>query len=493
MEFGSKRKGLLGSAFAVGLSAVLIWFGNGLDPWWPLLWLAPVPVLIVALRGSAWLGSSSVGLAWLLGSFTLWPYFHVLGLPPVAFVGIFGAAAAVMSFAALLFRTLVRSGAIWSGLLAFPAAIVTAEYVRNLTTPHGTAGSLAYTQLKFLPLLQLASVTGPWGVTFLLTLFPAALATAIHVGATAPKQAIRVLAACVGILVPVLIFGAVRLAIPQVGQKVLVGLIASDEGRNVATARSGADTRRLFAQYAAEARDLASRGASVIVLPEKLATVSEDDADGDSNNALQQVADETGSTIVAGELYLQGSAHWNQARVFRPRASALTYNKHHMLPPFENPLTPGTSELAFAGAAGTYGVEICKDMDFTALSRRYGRADLGLMLTPGWDFNMDRSWHGHMAVMRAVENGFGLVRAAKNGYLTLADNRGRVLAETRSDARMPFTTLLGSVTARHSSTLYVLLGDWCAWMACVVFVACLARGLWIAVSGSSVPPSLRKH
>jgi apolipoprotein N-acyltransferase len=88
---------------------------------------------------------------------------------------------------------------------------------------------------------------------------------------------------------------------------------------------------------------------------------------------------------------------------------------------------------------------------------------------PGWDFNVDRSWHGHMAIMRGVEDGFGVVHAAKNGYLTVSDNRGRVVAETRSDAA-DFATLLSTVPAVHSATVYLLLGDWFGWLACALLV-----------------------
>lgn len=493
MEFASKRRGFFAAALAMAVSAVLIWFGNSLDPWWPLLWVAPLPVLVVALSGPAWLGGCAMALAWFIGSLTFWNYFHLIGLP-IAFVGIFGSAAVLMALAGLLFRTLVRAGAVWSGLFAFPAMIVTTEYVRNLTTPHGTAGSLAYSQLHFLPFLQLASITGPWGMTFLMMLIPAALAIGIYLRSTAPKQAVRVVSGSLGALAIVLIFGGVRLAIPQGSDNVRVGLIASDEGRNTGTATAVADARRLFAQYAAEARALALRGASVIVLPEKFATVISGAAGGDNNLLLQEVANETGSTIVAGEVYVEGAARYNQARVFRPRATPLIYNKHHMLPPFENSLTPGTTEVSFGQNDATYGVEICKDMDFTPLSRKYGQAHVGLMLAPAWDFNMDRSWHGHIAIMRAVEDGFSLIRAAKHGYLTVADNRGRVLAETRSDKSMPFTTLLASVSARHSDTLYMLFGDWFAWAACAVFLFCVARALHLALLkwpvGSTRPGSL---
>jgi apolipoprotein N-acyltransferase len=78
------------------------------------------------------------------------------------------------------FRALLRRSAWWSALLAFPGTWVSFEYLLNLVSPHGTAGSLSYSQLNFLPFLQLASVTGPWGMSFLLLLFSAALAIGVH-------------------------------------------------------------------------------------------------------------------------------------------------------------------------------------------------------------------------------------------------------------------------------------------------------------------------
>jgi apolipoprotein N-acyltransferase len=93
----------------------------------------------------------------------------------LVWIAAYGLGAVGMATAVLLFRTLVRRGRVWSALVAMPAMWVTCEYVRNLATPHGSAGSLAYTQLRFLPFLQLASVTGPWGMTFFLLLFQSAI------------------------------------------------------------------------------------------------------------------------------------------------------------------------------------------------------------------------------------------------------------------------------------------------------------------------------
>jgi len=79
-----------------------------------------------------------------------------------------------------------------------------------------------------------------------------------------------------------------------------------------------------------------------------------------------------------------------------------------------------------------------------------------------------------MAVMRGVEDGFSIARAAKQGYLTVSDDRGRILAETQSDSA-PFATLIADVPAGHDPTLYLLLGDWFAWLALATFVFTLVQ------------------
>jgi apolipoprotein N-acyltransferase len=473
MEFGHNwKQGVLAVA-AAAATAVMLWFGNGLNPWWPLMWFAPLPVLLFALRSSWWAAGITAAAAWLVSGLNLWGYFHLLGLTFGGWLAIFGIVAIFAAAAVLLFRALVLGGALWSGLVAFPAIWVVLEWIRNLTTPHGTAGSLAYTQLKFLPFLQLASITGPWGMAFLLLLFPAALAIGLNLRHQQPLRAFRVIAVTCCVLGAVLIFGAVRLATAPRSPLVRVGLIASDLPANVDVAANGTEAQRLFERYASEAENLAAKGAQVIVLPEKLGVVL-DAENANADPIFQQLANRTGATIVVGEVHVSGVAKYNQARIYQPHAEVLSYDKEHMLPPFESPLTPGTTLVTLPRQQETWGVAICKDMDFAGPARRYGKEDVGLILVPAWDFKRDRTWHGHIAVMRGVEDGFSMVRTAKNGFLTVSDDRGRVLAETRSDAA-PFATLLASVPAVHSATLYLLLGDWFAWVACALLALAVVQ------------------
>jgi len=446
---------------------LLHWFSDGMHPSWPLAWIAALPVLWFAARAPAWLAAGVAFLAWFGGSFTLWGYFvGTIHMPvPVAF-GIFAFSALAPALAAALFSALLRRGAAVPAMLSVPAVWVTVEYVYSLLSPHGTNGSLSYSQLDFLPALQMASLTGPWGITFMVTLTSAALALFLA------GQSRRVAGGGVAVVALALVFGAVRLSQPQGGEPVKVGLIASDLKENMGVQDPGEPAARLFADYAREAAALGQQGVQVIVLPENMAVVLKPGDD----QAFQDFADNTGVELVAGMLHVDTATgrKYNEARLYRPHEPALEYDKHHLLPPFETPFTPGGQLALLKKSVGLWGVAICKDMDFPAPASLYGAAGAGLLLVPAWDFTSDAWQHGHIAIMRAVEGGFSLARAARGGFLTVADDRGRVVAETTSWSA-PYASLVATVPGGHETTLYLRLGDWFAWVSIAILAGALAR------------------
>jgi apolipoprotein N-acyltransferase len=98
--------------------------------------------------------------------------------------------------------------------------------------------------------------------------------------------------------------------------------------------------------------------------------------------------------------------YFNEARIYTPNQSVITYDKQHMLPPLESNLTPRTSLRLLSEPAAPIGVGIW-NMDFIHPARDYGRAgvaSLGL-------FNLDRTWHGRIAIMRGVEGGYASAHA----------------------------------------------------------------------------------
>jgi apolipoprotein N-acyltransferase len=150
-----------------------------------------------------------------------------------------------------------------------------------------------------------------------------------------------------------------------------------------------------------------------------------------------------------------------------------------MLPPFESKLTPGTSLALLSKPAVPIGVAICKDMDFIHPALDYGRGGVDLLLDPAWDFNVDRTWHGHIAIMRGVEGGYAIAHAAKDGFLTVTDDRGRILGEVRTNSGA-FASLLVDVPLRHDQTVFDRYGTWFPWMAGLLLLTAAVRLLTVS-------------
>jgi apolipoprotein N-acyltransferase len=228
----------------------------------------------------------------------------------------------------------------------------------------------------------------------------------------------------------------------------------------------------LFRDYSGKVDGLAAQGAQVIVLPEKIALVSDQGAK-QVDALYAAAAARTKASLVVGLDRGTLTKRFNEARLYSPSGTvAATYDKHHMVPKFEDADQPGTTITVLDQPSGVWGMEICKDMDFPGLSRQYGAKGVGLLLVPAWDFTLDGWLHGRMAVMRGVESGFTIVRAAKQGLLTVSDDRGRILAQ-QDAATVLIASLLATAPIRHDDTLYARWGDWFAWLNIAALVVIL--------------------
>ena len=362
--------------------------------------------------------------------------------------------------------------AIASRCAQLPALWVAYEYLSEFRSPHGTFGNLAYTQMDFLPIQQIVSLTGIWSISFLLFLLPAAVA-AIFAPAAALRQKIAVALGALLVFAGVLGFGWQRLHSGSQGPAVRIALIDTDNLRYP----EGEASLALVRAYAEHIPSLARAGAQVVVIPEKIGRFNESEV-GESDRILEQAAQDNHVTLVAGLLH---QPNLNEARIYSPQGSLeATYEKHHMLPPFESDLVAGKTRTLLHRPSGRWGVEICKDMDFPALSRQYGADGIGLLLVPAWDFVADGWLHGRMAILRGVESGFSIARSAKQGILTITDDRGRVLAQ-RTTGSAGFDTVVADVPVANERTFYVRAGDWFVWfdmaLLAIIFLSPALRTL----------------
>lgn len=122
---------------------------------------------------------------------------------------------------------------------------------------------------------------------------------------------------------------------------------------------------------------------------------------------------------------------------------------------------------------GRFRVAICKDMDFPDTIRGY---DAAVMLVPAWDFEEDAWFHSRIAVLRGVENGTTVVRSARDGLLTVSDDRGRVLAEIPS-ASAPQTILEQIPTGPREATAYSVIGETFGWASLVFAIGAVGASV----------------
>lgn len=93
-----KRPTLFAILTVISTAALLV-VGNGMNPLWPIMWVAPLPVLLFAAETTSWrVAAGAAALSMLLGSLTMLYYLHfVLHAPVIAWLIPFSIASLLLS------------------------------------------------------------------------------------------------------------------------------------------------------------------------------------------------------------------------------------------------------------------------------------------------------------------------------------------------------------------------------------------------------------
>lgn len=442
------------------LSGAMLYLAQGLDNVWALAWLAPVPLLWAAYgKAPTWQVALASVFAVLAGDIYALQCYSTI--PAVVYLEVIGPQVVLFPLAIVFAGIVQRGSAPFTTLFAFPVCWTACEFLSEFAAPNGTFGSLAYSQVSAPILIQSASLFGLYAVTFLICLFANALAMALR------RQ--RETAAAVGmglaICVANVALGFARLA-PSHHDTVRVAAMVDETAMVKAWhARSLQEAVAVSDVYASAIRRLASEGAKLAVTPEGgiVATAANRSA---ILAPLVTVAKQTGTQIIAGVNQRRPAA--DLAFSIRPDGTVQQYDKRHLVPILENRFTPG-HESGWLGQGRA--MEICKDMDFPGTIRRDAAKGVRLMGVPAGDFGKDAWLHARMAVMRGVENGFALVRAANDGLVTASDAEGRLLA-SKMDTPSGLTAVVADLPLGPGPTLYTRIGNAFPWL-CVALLPLL--------------------
>ncbi len=373
------------------------------------------------------------------------------------------------------------------GTLVFPLAVTTMSYLGALANPYtGTFGNPAYSQYGDLPLMQLVSVTGLWGIVFLMSWLASVVNWAWEQG-FAWSQVRWGLLLYSGLLALVFLGGGARLAFfaPQ-GATVRVagvtalhhdGLLpastfaALDEQKTTQAQRQAA--RPVLAQIDASLLTLSQQearaGAKVVVWPESGAAVLQEDEAAFVQQA-QAVARASGIYLDMGLAVILPSQQppfgRDESALIDPSGKVVwVYQKAHPAPDEWQRLVPGKGQVpVVATPYGRLSTAVCFDRDFLDIIQRVGQANADLLLVPTGDWRAIDPYHSQMAAFEAIESGSSLVAQADLGLSVAVDYEGHVLAATDFYTTDP-EVMVAYVPMQGVHTIYATIGDLFAWLS----------------------------
>lgn len=357
-------------------------------------------------------------------------------------------------------------------VFVFPALLAAVDTLVSVFSPHGTAGSFAYTQMDALPVIQIASVLGAPAIVFLVGLFASTVPIAVYHGPRIDRPLIAY-GIPTALVTLALGFGELRLRPTVDAPLTRVGLVAIDDFINPPASPERAAA--VWNAYADGVASLARQGARIVVLPEKIAALSPDQAAARERD-LASLAQRTGVWLVVGLQLNRAGRKDNASWLFTPQGELFAeYRKLHMVPYLESDLTPGNETEVRTIDGAPYGLAICRDLLFAGFGRTYGRLDVSALLVPAWDFYRDAWMASAMAELRGVENGYAVIRAGRESYLNVSDRYGHVDGRIRS-APLPGKTLLAEVPLGPATpTLYARTGNVFGWLCVAVSIAWFFR------------------
>lgn len=458
------KKEALGLYGLAALSGGLLAMSYAMHPLWWAAWFAPAPAIVATMRSPVASRRWLTLVAGVIGGISSFSYHLTVGGWLAALL-ILALVAVAWSSAIRLTVTFVERGQFLRAVLAVPATWAAIDTLLIHLSPHGSAGSIAYSQMDALPVVQVASLGGVPAVTFVVLLAGSLLGVLVAGTSIVIRRGLLATSAlAVASIGACLLFGAVRLHDAVSAPGVKVALIATD---GVRTQPRSWDA--FWKAYGGEIARVIGPG-TIVVLPEAIVRLPAASAE-QAGRSLAVYALQRRATVVVGIVVEEAGRLTNRALIAQPNGHYRWYLKQHLIPGVEAGITPGTSPVVLRYAATGIGVAICKDMHFPSLSRDYARSDARLMLVPAYDFDVDDWLTARMTVLRGVESGSSIARAARNGISFVSDRYGRVVAERRSNAAIG-TLLIQAPADSGTVTYYAKFGDVFGW-GCVLVSAIL--------------------
>ena len=481
--------------FAAGSGIILFCSFPNVN-FFPLAWIALIPLLIALESAASWKSSFLMGYVsglvffagLLLAIVLLYPYAHILTtlLGYSLLVGYTALYFAV--FAVLVYILPWRSGILYP--IAVASIWVSLEWIKSWLLTGFPWGNIGYSQWNFVQGIQISSITGVYGISFVIVLFNAGIASIIIHKQNWRKELISVIVPCLIAIISLICGYVVIDKEDQQKNTLKISLVPG----NISQLEKwkAQNFPKIFAKYVNLSRKAALTEPDIIVWPETsvrgevlsgkfenynehfrnfqeqigripmLIGVTDPDAFGNLYNRVISVSSESEIVGKYAKMHLVPFGEYVPLGDFLPNFIQFK--------PFEHGKTLETLPIVNVAAEKSedkrieVGTSICFESAFPNHFRKFvkkGADAMGILTNDAWFIGTAfPELHLAMAPMRAVENRIAIFRCANGGYTCTVDKFGRIKRPmvTPQTAEEFINTEIE--LSDRKMTIYTRYGDW---------------------------------
>ena len=472
----------------------------------PLAWVGLVPLLIAvksvpnaksAFRIGYISGLTFFGglLYWIV---LLYPFANIF-VTVLGFVALVAYAALYFAVFALLVHQLPRK----SGMsFIFPTALfwIGLEWIRSWFLTGFPWGSMGYSQWNNHVGIQIASITGVYGVSFIVVLFNAAIAHLL-MSSSNWRRAIKGVVFPVAIAALTFVYGGFCLSGSEnpAGQ-VKLGLVPG----NVPQAEKWKSEHapKIFKRYLSLTEKANAANPDLIVWPETAIhpQILSGRAEMYRQRLFRMLREHQIHLLAGAPIREADRKFYNSVFLLSPAGEKLgSYSKMHLVPfgeyvPFSSALPNFIQFQTFAHGKSInllpladvedakVGIAICFESVFPNLFRKFvtrGASVMGILTNDAWFVGTTApAQHLSAAPFRAVENRISVFRCANGGISCIIDPFGRIVSPTITPTQ-PDGVLVEDVPLKNrqntNKTLYTRYGDWFPILCLLVSLVFIAQ------------------
>jgi apolipoprotein N-acyltransferase len=450
-------------------------------------WLALVPLLIALLTAEAkqvYPLALPFGLVFSIGVHNWYPnvFSPALGYFLIIAVGTYYAG--ILQLGTWLYRRLPNA----FKLLAFPVAWSAIEFVKYIApvVENWWFVLLADSAWRFPPALQILSVTGVFGLSFILMLVNTAIAILIIAGMEKERLT---RAGLIALVISALIVGSGALGIPQPKNTFKVAVVTDMVYQlqvmqglgNFAglLTKTPELSQAIFDNTASLTRQATTEKPAFVVWPEN----------GFANTNDQNFIGQLGALAIETTAYITVDTNWktptnlyNTALLVSPDGTEVGRRAKINIVSEEADagITPGPLDFSvFDTQYGKAGIAVCWDVHRLWIIRELARSGAQIILLP-----MDNDFkgiptfppfHAADAVFRAVENHLAFGLGTVNGLSMVIDPYGHITAEGKVNER---GVAVGETFVTTNATIYTRFGDWFGWTMVAALIILIAGSIF---------------